>query len=104
MIFQPHRYSRTKTLYNDFIKVLKKIDVLAICNIYSAGEKYEKGLDLKFYNDIKKNSKKFVIKVKNEKNIYKYISPYLKNDNLVIFMGAGSISNLAKKFILEHRK
>ena len=104
VIFQPHRYSRTKTLYNDFIKVLKKIDVLAICNIYSAGEKYEKGLDLKFYNDIKKNSKKFVIKVKNEKNIYKYISPYLKNDNLVIFMGAGSISNLAKKFILEHRK
>ena len=43
-------------------KSLKKIDVLILCNIYPAGEKNIKGLNYKFYNDIKRYSKKIVIK------------------------------------------
>ena len=39
VIFQPHRYSRTKDLYDDFMKIFKKIEVLFVCDIYPAGEK-----------------------------------------------------------------
>ena len=39
MIYQPHRYSRTKDLYEDFVEVLSDVDVLILLEVYSAGEK-----------------------------------------------------------------
>ncbi|SMO31742.1 UDP-N-acetylmuramate--L-alanine ligase [Balnearium lithotrophicum] len=38
VLFQPHRYTRTALLWNEFVKVLREIDNLYICDIYSAGE------------------------------------------------------------------
>jgi UDP-N-acetylmuramate--alanine ligase len=38
MIYQPHRYSRTRDLYEDFVDVLSKVDVLILLDVYSAGE------------------------------------------------------------------
>ena len=45
MIFQPHRYSRTSDLYEDFVKVLAEVDVLMIMDVYAAGEKAIPGAD-----------------------------------------------------------
>ena len=39
MVYQPHRYSRTKDLYEDFVEVLGEADVLLLLEVYSAGEK-----------------------------------------------------------------
>ena len=99
VVFQPHRYSRTKLLYNDFIKVLKKIDILVITNIYAAGEKKIKNLDRKFYNELKKKSKKIVIKIEKDHELLNILHGYLRKNNLIIFMGAGTITNWAKNFI-----
>ena len=38
MIFQPHRYSRTRDLYEDFVSVLSSVDVLLLMDVYAAGE------------------------------------------------------------------
>ena len=38
MIFQPHRYSRTKDFYNEFVNVLSRVDELMLLDIYAAGE------------------------------------------------------------------
>ncbi|GAL24046.1 UDP-N-acetylmuramate-alanine ligase [Vibrio variabilis] len=38
MVFQPHRYSRTRDLYDDFANVLEQVDVLVMLDVYSAGE------------------------------------------------------------------
>ena len=38
MVFQPHRYSRTRDLYEDFVQVLSQVDVLLVLDVYSAGE------------------------------------------------------------------
>ena len=45
MIFQPHRFSRTAQLFDDFIKVLKKVDSVVLLDIYAASEKPIKGID-----------------------------------------------------------
>lgn len=45
MIFQPHRYSRTSDLYEDFVRVLAEVDVLLLMEVYSAGEKTIPGAD-----------------------------------------------------------
>ncbi len=101
VIFQPHRFSRTIDLYNDFIKILSKIDVLILTKIYPAGEKNIKGINKKLFNDLRK-VKKNVIKVENEYEIYKATKPFMNKNNIIIFMGAGSITNWAKNFILKY--
>ncbi|MBU2097953.1 MAG: UDP-N-acetylmuramate--L-alanine ligase, partial [Gammaproteobacteria bacterium] len=45
MIYQPHRYTRTKDLYDDFVKVLSDVDVLLMLDVYSAGEEAIPGAD-----------------------------------------------------------
>lgn len=45
MIFQPHRYTRTRDLYDDFANVLEQVDVLIMLDVYAAGEKPIAGAD-----------------------------------------------------------
>lgn len=47
VLFQPHRYSRTKNLWKEFVKVLSEIENLYICDIYSAGEEPIEGVSAK---------------------------------------------------------
>jgi UDP-N-acetylmuramate--alanine ligase len=47
MIFQPHRFSRTKMLFKDFISTLSKVDKVFLLPIYSASEKEIKGVTSK---------------------------------------------------------
>ena len=106
VIFQPHRYSRTSYLFNDFIKELKKIDILYVLDIYPAGEKPIKNI----------NSKNLVKKIKDlniNKNIFyldkiNKLNPilrfYLQENNIIIFMGAGSITYIAQNFFNKNDK
>ena len=45
MIYQPHRYSRTRDLYEDFVDVLSKVDVLILMEVFAAGESPIPGAD-----------------------------------------------------------
>ena len=102
VVFQPHRFSRTKNLYNDFIEVLKKIDVLYILDIYPAGEKSIKGVNSqKLVKDLKKNNSQ-VYYLKKNTNINKILSSYYNKKNLIIFLGAGSITHEAHKIVKKN--
>ena len=99
VVFQPHRYSRTKILFNEFISVLSNITNLIILDTYSAGEKLIKGSTSKdIYLKISKKNKS-VIYIKNLNYLEKKLIKYTITNNIIIFMGAGSISNIAKKYI-----
>ena len=98
VIFQPHRYSRTKTLMSLFIKALSKVNDLIILDTYSAGEKKIAGATSKdIYLKLLKENKNITY-LKNIKNLNLLLSKYTIEKNTVIFMGAGSISNIAKKY------
>ena len=61
MIFEPHRYTRTQQLFDDFVKVLSKVDFLLLLDIYPASEKPIKGI----------SSKKIAFQIsKNHKNAH----------------------------------
>ena len=47
MIFQPHRYSRTRDLFDDFVQVLSQVDALIMLDVYAAGEVAIVGADSK---------------------------------------------------------
>lgn len=98
VVFQPHRYSRTKILFKEFINVLSKINRLYLLETYSAGEKKIKGFETKdIYNRLKKINKNIVYVRKN--NLNKIIFKETYRQNIIIFMGAGSISKIASNFV-----
>ena len=97
-IFQPHRVSRLNDLKKDFSSAFKKAESVILCPIYKAGENLSIKLDhYKFANLIAKKSKVDVFMVNNQYEIAKFLKNYLKPENIVIGMGAGSISNWIKQ-------
>ncbi len=99
VVFQPHRYTRTKILIKEFINVLSKVDYLFLLETYSAGEKIIKGATSKdiFSKILKKN--KNTTYLKNIGDLNKLMKTHTMNQNTIVFMGAGSISSIAKKYL-----
>ena len=92
-VFQPHRYSRIKSLKLEFASCFKNSDQVILCPIYPAGELTDKTYKKeKFAQLISKFSKTQVILIDNESNLTKYLRKNLIKDEIVIGMGAGSIS------------
>ncbi len=92
-IFQPHRYSRIKNLKREFASSFSMSDVVVLCPIYAAGEKKDKSFkQISFAKSIAKLSKSQVILIKDELELIKYLNKNLIKNEIVIGMGAGSIS------------
>ena len=100
MIFQPHRFSRTAQLFNDFIKVLKKVDSLLILDIYAASEKPIKGIDSRtIVETLKQQGHKDVTYLKNHDDINDLIVKRKDDFDILITQGAGSISIVCNSII-----
>ena len=93
-VFQPHRYSRVKSLKEEFSKSFLDSDEVVLCPVYAAGEKIDKKFNLvNFGQQISKNSKKQVLIVNDKTELLKYFIRNLTDDEIIICMGAGSISS-----------
>ncbi|MDR0956308.1 MAG: UDP-N-acetylmuramate--L-alanine ligase [Endomicrobium sp.] len=87
VLFQPHRYTRTKNLFNEFGKSFANADIIKVLDIYSAGEKFIKGInaDLILSSLIKNKCK--AEKFTNLKSFSKTLLP----GDIVLTLGAGDI-------------
>ena len=95
LVFQPHRFSRTKILFKDFVKELSLWKNIYLVNIYSAFEKTHTILDsMLLYKEIKKINNKIEYFSNDELLIEKIISESKKRGSLIITMGAGNIGNV----------
>ena len=91
-IFQPHLYSRTKEFYKDFAKALIKSDVAIITDIYPAREKPIEGITGQLvYEELKKNGHVDVIYEPNLEKLTDLVDGIVKQNDLVITLGAGTI-------------
>ena len=97
-VFQPHRYSRVKALKKEFSLSFKKSDTVILCPVYSAGEKMKYNFNQNdFAKLISKKSKVQVINISNQKDLKNYFKKNLVEDEVVICMGAGSISSWVRE-------
>ena len=98
LAFQPHRYTRTRDLFEDFIKVLSSTDVLVLAEVYAAGEAPIVAADGRaLAHALRVVGKVEPIFVEDINDMPDTISSMLKDGDVVITMGAGSISGVPAK-------
>jgi len=99
-IFQPHTYSRTKSLFNQFAQKLALSDSVLVMDIYSsAREKPDPKVNsLLLVEEIKKLNKN-VIYTKKADDVIKWLSINSNKNDLILTLGAGSIFHLHKKIL-----
>jgi len=101
-VFQPHRFSRVKFLKSEFASSFRKCNEVVLCPVYSAGEKKRYNFDQdKFSQLISKKSNTQVINVFNKEQLKNYFRKNLLLNELIICMGAGSISNWIREIGVE---
>lgn len=97
MAYQPHRYSRTRDLYEDFVRVLSQVDVLLLLEVYSAGEAPIECVDSKaLCRSIRQRGQIEPVYVSRPEELPAILAPLLQNDDLLMTQGAGNIGKLAK--------
>ena len=93
-IFQPHRVSRLNNLRKEFSSCFKNADILILCPVYKANENIKLNFNYQnFTKEIIKKSKVKLIMINNEIELAKFIKQNIFDKELVVGMGAGSISN-----------
>ena len=93
-VFQPHRYSRIKALKNEFAQSFRSIDTVVLCPVYAAGERKKYNFNQKSFSKlVSKKSRTQVVNISSQKDLKNYFKKNLLNNEIIICMGAGSISN-----------
>ena len=100
MIFQPHRYTRTAQLYDEFVDVLNRVDSLILLDIYSASEEPIKGITSSaLVETLKQQGHKNVLHVKNHDDLFDIIKEKKDLFDVIVTQGAGSISKVCESII-----
>ena len=95
MVFQPHRYTRTRDLYEDFVQVLAEVDVLLVLDVYSAGEEPITGAGSKnLCGSIRQRGGIDPIYVESIEEVPYLLGELVRGDDFVMTQGAGSVSKL----------
>lgn len=93
-VFQPHTYSRTKLLMNDFVSVLKGVENLILFRTYAAREKYDQQGDaLALYKRLLEEGKTDVALVNSSQNLIVELKKRIKDYQKCLVLGAGDIYN-----------
>ena len=99
VVFQPHTYSRTKNLLDDFVIALENFDNIIITDIYAAREENIYNISSQdLVNKIQSSGKK-AIYISDFSNISSFLKTHVKENDIVISLGAGTITNLANYLI-----
>ena len=98
-VFQPHRYTRTKLLFDDFVKSLLASDVLIITDIYAASEPALEGVSSEaLCACIKKEGHSDCVYLQKER-IPEHLQRIIKPGDMVLTLGAGDVYSLGEKFL-----
>ena len=96
VIFQPHRYTRTRDLFEDFVSVLSTVDVLILLDVYSAGESVITGADGRALSRaIRMRGQVDPVFVDDWTDLAKILAGLVKPDDVIMTMGAGNVGHIA---------
>jgi len=97
VVFQPHRYTRVHSLFDEFVKSFKNADIIIITDIYSAGEKEIKGITgEKLAKSIKEKLEKEVYFAKYLSDVEKIVKEISIENDTILILGAGNITQVSE--------
>lgn len=96
-VFQPHRYTRTASLFDEFSRVLSKADVVVLTDVYSAGEAVIEGVNsAALCNSIRARGKVDPVLIADVNELPSALPALLQDGDLILMLGAGSIGKIAQ--------
>lgn len=105
VVFQPHRYSRTKELMDDFVVAFNNADVLFLLDIYAASEQPIEGITAEVLaENIRRYGHKNVVYIGDIDTATEKVCSVLRPGDLVITLGAGSITRLSDEILESVRQ
>ncbi len=100
VVFQPHRYSRTADLLDEFITSFDGTDSLVLLDIYPAGEKPVEGISSRvLYEKISKRGVTHVVYPADAENALRFILSDMKKGDILLTLGAGDVWKLGEKVL-----
>lgn len=102
MVYQPHRFTRTKALFEDFAETLSEVDVLIMLDIYSAGEESIPGVDSRtLCGSIRKRGIVDPIFVADSDKLFAILQSVIQDGDIILTQGAGDIGKIARLLASE---
>jgi UDP-N-acetylmuramate--alanine ligase len=95
VVFQPHRYTRTRDLFEDFCAILSQADALLLCEVYAAGEEPIEGADGRaLARGIRARGAVEPVFLNNVQEVPKTLEAVLQDGDLVLTLGAGDVGSV----------
>ncbi len=102
MIFQPHRYSRTRDLFDEFVRVLSQVDALIVIDVYSAGEEPIPGADGRaLCQGLRARGAVDPVFAVSAAEAVEILDNIVRADDVVIVQGAGNVSQVSRELVGE---
>ena len=102
VVVQPHRYTRTQALMDDFAQVLSDVDVLLLTDIFEAGEEPIAGADGRaLARAVRSRGRVEPIFIEDLDALPEALRSVLQPDDVVLTLGAGSIGAMAQRLLTE---
>ncbi|MCK5504319.1 MAG: UDP-N-acetylmuramate--L-alanine ligase [Thermodesulfovibrionia bacterium] len=99
VLFQPHRYTRTRDLLGDFFNAFRDADKVVLMDIYPAGEKPLPGIDSELLFKGIKNTHKDIRHIKDKDEILAYLGEELREADTLLTLGAGDVWKIGEEFL-----
>lgn len=96
MVYQPHRYTRTQDLFDDFARVLSRVDVLIMLEVYPAGEAPIAGADsAALCQAIRQRGQLVPVLVKDSSEALDLLASVVVNNDMLLVQGAGNVNQVS---------
>lgn len=102
VVFQPHRYTRTSDLMDEFAASFGGLDMLVLLDIYPAGEKPIEGVNSSvLYDKIRKNGMSGVSYMPDREDVIRFLVSELRGGDILLTLGAGDVWRLGERVLEE---
>ena len=98
MIYQPHRFSRTRDLFEDFVRVLSKVDARVLLDVYAAGETRIAGADGRSLSQaIRQRGVLSPVFAADPEEAIALLPSFVNEGDVLLVQGAGNVSRISNK-------